>query len=55
MATLILSFGMQDLLVAACGIQLPNRDRTSGLCIERAWSLSHWATRKVPFYAFLTQ
>ena len=58
LTALDLCFSMGDLctlLVVACGIQFPNRDRTSGLCIEKVWSLRHWTTRKVPFYAFLAQ
>ena len=39
----VLSCGMQDLAVAACGIQLPDQ----GPPALGARGLSHWATREI--------
>ena len=41
------SCSMHNLLVAVCGIQLPNQGSNPGPCIG-AWSFIPWATREVP-------
>ena len=45
LATLSLHCSIQNLLVAACGIQFP--DQGSNLGPQGAQSLSHWTTREI--------
>ena len=50
LAVLGLICGMQDLLVLACGIQLPDQGLNPGPPALGASSLSHWTTSQVLKY-----